>query len=114
LCDENSEKISNNIEPQVKTIGSDGVKTPLTSVIESETNNSKVNKLLAPTEQNIPANKNRNVTGVLSNGMVSKLTATTRPGNVNVLTCKPSQQMPGHTGYLTFASLYPSILNREE
>ena len=51
------------------------------------------------------------VTGVLPNGMVSKLTARTRPGNINVLTCKAGKQMPGHTGYLTFASLYPVIVD---
>ena len=53
----------------------------------------------------------KNVTGVLSNGMVSKLTAPTRSGNINVLTSKPGKQMPGHTGYLTFASLYPQFVD---
>lgn len=43
--------------------------------------------------------------------MVSKLTAPTRLGNINVLTSKPGKQMPGHTGYLTFASLYPRYVD---
>ena len=47
------------------------------------------------------------VTGVNASGMVAKLTATVKRGNTNVLTSKATKEMPGHTGYLTFASLYP-------
>ena len=45
--------------------------------------------------------------GVNASGMVAKLTATVKRGNINVLTSKATKEMPGHTGYLTFASLYP-------
>ena len=47
------------------------------------------------------------IAGVNAAGMVTKLTAKMKPGNINVLTSKPGREMPGHTGYLTFASLYP-------
>lgn len=51
--------------------------------------------------------KTMSVSGVLQNGLVAKLTAETKPGNTNVLTAKSSKEMPGHTGYLTFATFYP-------
>ncbi|XP_066912302.1 tRNA (adenine(58)-N(1))-methyltransferase catalytic subunit TRMT61A-like [Clytia hemisphaerica] len=96
--------------------------------IESKSNenvnaNTNSNKESSENSKNSPVNQqsskvpSKNVTGLLPNGMVAKLTAGTKPGNINVLTSKPGKQMPGHTGYLTFASWYPSCnseVKREE
>ena len=48
-----------------------------------------------------------NISGINASGMVAKLTATVKRGSINVLTSKATKEMSGHTGYLTFASLYP-------
>ena len=74
----------------------------------SKTRNNVMSEIKETEQSNDPQ---KSVTGVLANGMVSKLTAPTRPGNINVLTSKPGKQMPGHTGYLTFASLYPQFVD---
>ena len=47
------------------------------------------------------------VTGTNACGMVAKLTAKTKLGNINLPTSKATKKMPEHTGYLTFASFYP-------
>jgi len=111
-----------NMEPKCKVIKKDVNDTTETSEIlkkssddivtaedSSTTTNNDVSAINKTEKQlNDP---HKSVTGVLSNGMVSKLTAQTRPGNINVLTSKPGKQMPGHTGYLTFASLYPQFVD---
>ena len=56
----------------------------------------------APTEADI-----NNVCTPDSTGVVRKNVKNMKMDNVNVLTSTPPKDMPGHTGYLTFASLYP-------
>lgn len=56
----------------------------------------------APTEADIS-----NVCTPDSTGVVRKNVKNMKMDNVNVLTSTPPKEMPGHTGYLTFASLYP-------
>ena len=34
-------------------------------------------------------------------------TCTTKSEKTELVTARPTKQMPGHTGYLTFAALYP-------
>lgn len=53
-----------------------------------------------------PNGQEKNHTAVNSYGMVTKVTAKSKKGNINVLTCKPNMEMTGHTGFLTFASLH--------
>ncbi|XP_047137120.1 tRNA (adenine(58)-N(1))-methyltransferase catalytic subunit TRMT61A isoform X1 [Hydra vulgaris] len=66
------------------------------------------NQIASTDESRIKDAKCANVTGVNSLGMVTKLTAKSKSRHCNVLTCKGNKEMPGHTGFLTFASLYPS------
>lgn len=39
---------------------------------------------------------------------------TSKSMNASALTLKNSKEMPGHTGYLTFASMYPRWLKQRE
>jgi len=52
------------------------------------------------------------MTGLTSLGMVTKtVNNQSKKGNVNMVTCKPTKEVTGHTGYLTFASLLPDFVN---
>ena len=46
-------------------------------------------------------------TGLNSKKIVTRISSTQKAGNINLLTARPVKDMPGHTGYLTFATLFP-------
>ena len=113
-------KIENNIAPGERLNGDADCHKDTTESLKDNTNESEVDSVADPAEihadkivsdsTKISADKESNVeniTGLNSYGMVTKLTAKSKKGNINVLTCKPSKEVTGHTGYLTFASLYP-------
>jgi len=51
------------------------------------------------------------ITGLNSLGLVTKtINNQSKKGNVNMVTCNPTKEVTGHTGYLTFATLLPAFV----
>jgi len=64
------------------------------------------------TEPTVPCTTPTELTGLNSVGMITKkVNFQQKKGMVNMVTCKPTKEVTGHTGYLTFASLLSSSCN---
>jgi len=79
---------------------------PINKRIKVESNDEKLSH--GEEKLSTEKNENNNLTKINKSGMISKASAKQKHGNINILTSKAGKEMPGHTGYLTFASMYPT------
>lgn len=81
--------------------------------MKTEESNNTNNNVAAVVENNTEGVKAPSeMTGLNTLGMVTKrINNQSKKGHVNMVTCKATKEVTGHTGYLTFATLLPSFVS---
>merc|ERR1712168_973554 len=75
---------------------------------KTEDENGTINEEGKSTSMDLGNDTTKEITGLNSFGMATKNNPC-KKGNVNMVTCKETKEVTGHTGYLTFATLLPSF-----
>jgi len=119
MSNDSSKAVENGVQ-EAEVVKENGVKSTNISAQNGSTDESSVTLVVKTVEiediasaDSITLPTPAKTTGLNSLGMVTKHNES-KKGNVNMVTCKATKEVTGHTGYLTFATLLPPFVTTLE